>query len=52
VTEVSTRQLDELLDVIEQLRAFLRVATFDEDPGEREADDRTEVVLARYRPAA
>lgn len=40
----------ELLDVIEELIPWLRAGTFDAEPGEEEARDRAQAVLARHRP--
>ena len=44
--------VNELLDLVEELRGFLRTNTCDEDPGEAEADARARAVLARYKPPA
>ena len=44
-------ELDDLLDLVAELVAWLRVGTFDEAPGERETQDRAHDVLARYRRA-
>ena len=41
----------ELLDVIEELRHFLRAGTLDEGEGELEADRRAADVLLRYKAA-
>ena len=41
----------ELLETIRTLLAFSRVATFDEEPGERDAWERATAVLNRYRAA-
>jgi hypothetical protein len=38
-----------LLDVIEELLGWLRVGTFDEEPGERKAADRARELLVRFR---
>ena len=40
--------LGELLDLVEQLLGWLRVSTFDELEGERDAADRAKALLARY----
>lgn len=39
----------ELCDAIEGLLHFSRAGTFDEEEGEREATDKAEALLARYR---
>ncbi len=44
-------EIRELLDLIEELVRWLRVATFEEQDGEREMRDRVRELLGRYKRA-
>lgn len=44
--------LCELLDLVGSLLDFLRVETYDEQPGEREVRDRATLLLERYKLAS
>jgi hypothetical protein len=44
--------LGELLDVVEALVGYLRTHTYDEEPGERDVEDRAKALLDRHRSAS